>query len=74
MTIGSKLLRSHRMKFRREEFAQNPYCYHCGDRMILCPEPDEVEDMATIEHLIPPRLGGSDFPDNFRLVHKRCNR
>lgn len=74
MTVKSNLSRSQRMKFRYEEFLKNPYCFHCGNRMILNPEPEEVEDMATIEHLIQPLLGGSDFPDNLRLVHKKCNK
>ena len=63
-----------RKKFRFETFDSNPYCHWCDERMILKPEPDEVEDMATIEHLIPISKGGPDKEWNLRLSHKRCNR
>lgn len=36
--------------------------------------PEAVENIATIEHLRPRRLGGSDESSNLLLVHKKCNR
>ena len=62
------------MKFRREVFGLNPFCHWCDERMVLHPEPDEVEEMATIEHLKQKKDGGSDEPSNLKLVHKKCNR
>jgi len=43
--------------------------------MILEPQNEaEIEEMATIEHIIPLVLGGEDFERNLRLVHKKCNK
>lgn len=65
---------SVRMAFRLKIFTENPYCHWCDKRMILNPEPDEVEEMATIEHLIPKSEGGTDEESNLRLCHKKCNK
>ena len=49
-------------------------CFWCGKPMVLVPQTvSEVENMATIEHLIPKQYGGGDYERNLRLVHKCCN-
>ena len=65
---------AQRVAFRRRVFAVNPFCHWCDERMILEPEPHEIELMATIEHLTPKSKGGSDGETNLRLVHKKCNK
>lgn len=57
-------------------YAENPHCHWCGERMVLQPKPDtpEVEEMATLEHLVARSAGGSNDPVNIVLAHKRCNR
>lgn len=61
-----------RMTFRATEYIKNPFCFWCGEWMLLFTM--NIEDMATIEHLTPRSKGGSDKQNNLRLVHKRCNR
>ncbi len=68
------MTKSERMAFRKKAFGENPYCHWCDKRMILSPEPDELEEMATIEHLLPQSKGGTDAEWNLKLVHKKCNR
>lgn len=65
--------KSKRRKFRDRMFIKDPFCYWCGEWMILYNHQDHGE-MATIEHLVPRSAGGSDKPENLRLVHKRCNK
>lgn len=62
------------MEFRCKAFELNPFCHWCNALMMLHPEPDELELMATIEHLKPLSAGGLDQPSNLRLVHKQCNK
>lgn len=63
-----------RIAFRQKVFTANPFCHWCNGLMVLEPEPGELEDMATIEHLVPRSSGGTDNESNLRLCHKRCNR
>ncbi len=69
--------RRARMTYRTKVYAKQPYCFWCGQRMILKPlhgNRGALADMATIEHLIQQCKGGSDDPKNLRLVHNRCNK
>ena len=66
--------RSERIRFRLAEYIKNPFCFWCGEGMLLFCDNEMVEEIATIEHLVPIRDGGPDNNANLRLVHKRCNR
>lgn len=66
--------RKARMAFRFRKYLQNPFCYWCGEWMLVFCEHATLEDLATIEHVIPKRCGGTDKNDNLELAHKRCNK
>lgn len=38
----------------------------------LCKEPLRYDQPRIREHMVPRALGGSDFPENLRWVHKKC--
>ena len=68
------MTRHWRITLRRKMFDRNPLCYWCSRKMFLRPSKDKVAEMATIEHLRPKSIGGTDDESNLRLVHKKCNR
>ena len=65
------------MRYRECQMEINAGCYWCGRGMILVPahgDKRQIENMATIEHLVPRSQGGGDDPGNLALAHKKCNR
>jgi len=55
---------------------QEGICAICGDFMHIDTEDAQrdLENFATIDHIIRQRDGGGDELDNLQLVHKRCNQ
>ena len=41
-------------------------CSLCGKQLSL--------DEATVDHIIPKSLGGTNIPENLQLAHKACNK
>ena len=39
----------------------------------FCGQPGTRDDPISVDHIIPRSLGGSDHPDNLRLLHRREN-
>ncbi len=72
--LGVQLTKLKRKKFRLQEYIRNPFCFWCGEWMLLFCNKGQFEDFATIEHLKPICEGGKDEDVNLRLVHKRCNK
>ncbi len=66
--------RISRVLLRTERYLHNPFCFWCGEWMLLFCSRGTLEEMATIEHLQPRKKSGSDEDSNLELVHKRCNR
>ncbi len=64
---------SERKRTRHILFEKDATCFWCKNPIVR--EYGETkDDMATIEHILPVRLGGGDFERNLRLAHFRCNR
>ncbi len=53
------------IKKLREQIQMPKFCPFCGEPLS--------EDNSELDHIVPPRLGGTDTPDNMRYVCKRCN-
>lgn len=55
---------------------QGNVCAECGSPMILEWPADGrcLPDTATIDHVVPRALGGSNKLKNLELVHSRCNQ
>jgi 5-methylcytosine-specific restriction endonuclease McrA len=70
----AKIRKSKRIQIRKFLYALNPNCIWCGQRMELRPKVNDIENAATIEHLVPSSQGGSNELYNLRLAHKRCNK
>lgn len=48
-------------------------CYLCRKRMVFTDSPlDPLK--ATIDHILPRSLGGSDRLKNLKLAHRKCNQ
>lgn len=51
---------------------ENPHCFWCGKEL---PKYSKTKDgMATLEHIIPKKIGGGDFIRNIRLSCFGCNK
>ena len=62
-------------QLRRKLFADDPVCPECGRRMVLKYRGKSPPNtLATIDHIMPRVSGGSDQPDNLRLICYRCNQ
>ena len=48
-------------------------CIHCQTRVTVPLDWNESAH-ATLEHIIPRGLGGSDEPDNLAVACQRCNQ
>lgn len=46
--------------------AEDDKCSYCGTQLLL--------ETATIDHVIPKHLGGTDDDENLTLACERCNR
>lgn len=42
----------------------------CG----ICLRPIDVPETATVDHIVPLAVGGSNHRDNVQLAHAKCNR
>lgn len=61
-TMGqSKVLKQRRQWL----MSQNPHCAYCGRKLS--------SRMATVDHVIPRALGGTNRLDNLRLSCRECN-
>ena len=52
---------------------RNPYCVFCGC-MTYYKEACDPGIRATVEHLFPRSLGGSDHPSNLAISCYACNK
>lgn len=55
-----------RREHRQKLLATDPYCFYC--RLELTAE------TATLDHVVPRALGGSNKPSNLRLACRECQR
>jgi len=53
-----------RMQYKKEGCVS---CFVCGDPILK-------EEYATLEHIQPVSLGGTDDMDNLALSHRKCNQ
>ncbi len=67
------MTKKQRKAFREKEYARSPYCFWCGEKMRISAKKKQLKNFATIEHLTPKRFGGTNFPENLRLAHYKCN-
>ena len=67
------LTKRMRLFVRERLYNKDQSCVWCGEPMLLNPD-GRHEEMATIEHILPLRCGGTDTFDNFALAHFRCNK
>ena len=64
---------SQRVKHRLRLLKENPICFWCGKQFEI-KKYTEFQDFATLEHIIPRYLGGSDSERNLRLACFKCNK
>jgi 5-methylcytosine-specific restriction endonuclease McrA len=67
-----------RRSWRKKHFTkQGGKCYHCS-RLCILPRRHQTgtppPDLATLDHLIPRRLGGSLVFENFVVSCYECNQ
>jgi hypothetical protein len=48
-------------------------CWLCQTRSLFLPERSTILGIATIDHVLPVSMGGSNDDENLRLSHLLCN-
>jgi 5-methylcytosine-specific restriction endonuclease McrA len=75
----SRQRRKHRARVMRQGELQNHRCCYCGKRMFYSWEKDKkyrkkhLNDLATVEHIVPKSKGGSNHQDNTVIACGGCN-
>lgn len=59
--------------WKRQSHLNNKFiCFYCN-RQVFREVPENTENKATIDHVIPRCLGGTNFADNLVISCRKCN-